>query len=229
MQAIEHLEYGETYHVYNAGVQHCRLFRESAGYERFLVDHERYLSPVAFTMVWCLMGNHLHFIITILKEAEIKPFSELPPGNRLKTSPNPTPSVVANPDGGVIDDVGVTRLMSASPPLAEGEVNSHIPPLSGSLTTDRGGPIPFNLRKPKPSTQLSHLFNSYAQYYNKKYQRRGVLFEKGFCRKLVDDPEYLKNLIDYIHNNPVRHRFVDHPREYPWSSYTNVRLHLPKP
>lgn len=67
MQAIEHLEYGETYHVYNAGVHHCRLFRESADYERFLADHERYLSPVAYTMVWCLMGNHFHFIITILK------------------------------------------------------------------------------------------------------------------------------------------------------------------
>ncbi len=61
------------------------------------------------------------------------------------------------------------------------------------------------------------------------YQRKGVLFEKGFRRKIVDDPEYLKNLMDYIHNNPVKHGFADHPGDYPWSSYTTSRLIQPKP
>jgi len=184
------------------------LFRETADFERFSADYERYMDVVARTLAWCLMGNHFHFIITILKEEDILPFSELPPGNRLKSSP--TPSVVENPDGGKITSL---RFL----------------PLSGSSTTDRVGTIPFNLRKPKPSTQLSHLFNSYAQYYNKKYQRKGVLFEKGFRRKIVDDPEYLKNLMDYIHNNPVKHGFADHPGDYPWSSYTTSRLIQPKP
>jgi len=29
----------------------------------------------------------------------------------------------------------------------------------------------------------------------------------------------LKQVILYIHNNPVHHGFCDHPVEYPWSSY----------
>ena len=30
---------------------------------------------------------------------------------------------------------------------------------------------------------------------------------------------YLKNVVIYIHNNPVHHGFCEHPMEYPWSSY----------
>ncbi|HNX55348.1 MAG TPA: hypothetical protein PKO30_07175 [Prolixibacteraceae bacterium] len=29
----------------------------------------------------------------------------------------------------------------------------------------------------------------------------------------------MKQVILYIHNNPVHHGFCDHPVEYPWSSY----------
>jgi hypothetical protein len=45
------------------------------------------------------------------------------------------------------------------------------------------------------------------------------LFERPFKRILIDDDEYLKNVILYIHNNPVHHGFCEHPLEYPWSSY----------
>lgn len=70
-----------------------------------------------------------------------------------------------------------------------------------------------------PSQQFSKLFNSYAQAFNKYYQTRGALFERPFRRKLVTDTGYLRQLVLYIHNNPVRHGFCDHPLEYPWSSF----------
>jgi REP element-mobilizing transposase RayT len=70
-----------------------------------------------------------------------------------------------------------------------------------------------------PSQQLSKLFNSYAQAFNKRYGRHGNLFERPFKRKLIDNESYLKQVILYIHNNPVHHKFCDHPIEYPWSSY----------
>jgi hypothetical protein len=31
--------------------------------------------------------------------------------------------------------------------------------------------------------------------------------------------EYLRQVLLYIHNNPVHHGFCDHPMDYPWSSY----------
>jgi hypothetical protein len=40
-----------------------------------------------------------------------------------------------------------------------------------------------------------------------------------FKRKLIDSDEYLRQVILYIHNNPVYHGFCSHPLEYPWSSY----------
>jgi putative transposase len=239
MQEIERLEYGSLYHVYNSGVQGCRLFRETADYERFLADYERYVDVIARTLAWCLMGNHFHFIIKILKEEDILPFSELPVSNQLKTygSGSNIALTESSTAGSNLPLTGSSTAGSNLPLTGSSTAGSNLPltgsstagsnlPLTGSSTADRGGVI---LRKPKPSTQLSHLFNSYAQYYNKKYQRRGVLFEKGFRRKIVDDPEYLKNLIDYIHNNPVKHGFADHPWEYPWSSFTNIRLNQPKP
>ena len=42
---------------------------------------------------------------------------------------------------------------------------------------------------------------------------------KNFRRKCIDSEEYFKNLVVYIHNNPVHHGFCKHPMEYPWSSY----------
>ncbi len=102
--------------------------------------------------------------------------------------------------------------------------------LSGSPTTERiekevtlsetvvpeGGLI---LKKYKPENQFSHLFNSYAQAFNKRFGRTGSLFQHPFKRKLIDHEKYLKSVILYIHNNPVHHGFCSHPCEYPWSSY----------
>jgi REP element-mobilizing transposase RayT len=70
-----------------------------------------------------------------------------------------------------------------------------------------------------PSRQFSHLFNTYTQAINKRYNRTGSLFETTFQRKLVTSEKYFRQLIYYIHNNPVHHRFVDHLELYPWSSY----------
>jgi hypothetical protein len=45
------------------------------------------------------------------------------------------------------------------------------------------------------------------------------MFERPFKRKLITNKLYLKQVILYIHNNPVHHGFCSHPIEYPWSSY----------
>jgi putative transposase len=70
-----------------------------------------------------------------------------------------------------------------------------------------------------PSLQFSKLFNSYAQAFNKYNETRGALFERPFKRKLIDNEHYLRQVILYIHNNPVHHGFCSHPLEYAWSSY----------
>lgn len=66
---------------------------------------------------------------------------------------------------------------------------------------------------------FSNLFNAYTKAYNKYHQTRGALFERPFKRKLIDNKEYLNQIVLYIHNNPVHHGFCKHPLEYAWSSY----------
>ena len=67
--------------------------------------------------------------------------------------------------------------------------------------------------------QFSNLFNAYAKAINKRFGRTGALLESNFHRKPIENIEYFKNVVVYIHNNPVHHRICEHPIEYPWSSY----------
>jgi len=78
---------------------------------------------------------------------------------------------------------------------------------------------PDSVKLPKSNLHFSHLCNAYSKYYNKHYTRHGGLFERRFKRKQIANETYLKNVILYIHNNPVHHGFCEHPVEYPWSSY----------
>lgn len=77
-------------------------------------------------------------------------------------------------------------------------------------------------KKYNPTRQFSHLFNAYAKRHNIKYKRTGSLFERPFRRILITDETYIKNLIFYIHNNPVHHGFVNLMIDYPWSSYSEI-------
>jgi REP element-mobilizing transposase RayT len=70
-----------------------------------------------------------------------------------------------------------------------------------------------------PHQYFSNLFNAYTKAFNKMYGRHGNLFERPFKRKQIEDKDYFKNLVIYIHNNPVHHGFTEYAMDYPWSSY----------
>jgi putative transposase len=55
----------------------------------------------------------------------------------------------------------------------------------------------------KLSHQFGNLFNSYSKAFNKQNSRVGNLFLHNFERKLINNDEYFKKLIHYIHFNPV--------------------------
>ncbi len=70
-------------------------------------------------------------------------------------------------------------------------------------------------------------FISYAKSINKKYQRTGSLFQYKFKRKEINDEMYLKNLILYIHQNPVAADFCEQPHEWKFSSYNSIVSNSP--
>ena len=73
-----------------------------------------------------------------------------------------------------------------------------------------------------PYRYFSHLFNSYSQAVNKQERRTGPLFERPFHRLEVASEEYFRQLVIYIHTNPVKHHFTEDYREYKWSSYGRI-------
>lgn len=68
---------------------------------------------------------------------------------------------------------------------------------------------------------FSNFFNSYAKAFNKQNDRTGSLFEKHFKRIKLENEEYLKNLIIYIHLNPKHHLELNF-EEYKFSSYQTI-------
>ncbi len=75
----------------------------------------------------------------------------------------------------------------------------------------------------KPLYQyFSNLFNAYTKSYNKRYERYGPLFVSPFKRIEITSNKYFKNLVHYIHNNPVHHGFCERLQDYPWSSYGTI-------
>jgi len=66
---------------------------------------------------------------------------------------------------------------------------------------------------------IGSIADTYAKAINKRFGRTGALLESNFHRKPIEDIEYFKNVVIYIHNNPVHHRICKQPIDYPWSSY----------
>jgi putative transposase len=53
------------------------------------------------------------------------------------------------------------------------------------------------------SKQISKFISSYSQAFNKMHNRHGAILESPFKRKKIDTEDYLRNLILYIHKNPM--------------------------
>jgi putative transposase len=76
---------------------------------------------------------------------------------------------------------------------------------------------------PAKQDSLSKLFQSvgrrYVQYFNFTYKRSGTLWEGRYRAAVIDAEQYLLTCMRYIELNPVRANLVDHPGDYPYSSY----------
>lgn len=72
------------------------------------------------------------------------------------------------------------------------------------------------------SEMFRRLFMSYVKAINKQQNRTGSLFRKNFKRKKINDIDYLKEVIIYIHRNPRKHGIYTEFRDYPWSSYSRI-------
>jgi putative transposase len=70
--------------------------------------------------------------------------------------------------------------------------------------------------------QFSNFFNAYAKAFNKMYSRKGSLFMHTYKRKRVQDEIYLKQLVRYIHLNPIEANISQTIYSWPFSSYLAI-------
>lgn len=70
-----------------------------------------------------------------------------------------------------------------------------------------------------PSMLMRRLGQHYVQYFNRRHQRTGTLWEGRFRSCLVEQERYLLICQRYIELNPVRAHMVSDPGGYPWSSF----------
>lgn len=66
---------------------------------------------------------------------------------------------------------------------------------------------------------MSFLASQYARRFNVRQHTSGHLFERRYRAILVQEDEYLKELVRYIHRNPVRAGMVENVGDYEWSSH----------
>ena len=79
--------------------------------------------------------------------------------------------------------------------------------------------ILIETQTPSLSKGMKLINGSYTQYFNRRHQRVGHVFQGRFKGILIDRDSYLLELARYIVLNPVRARMVRSAKDWPWSSY----------
>jgi len=69
---------------------------------------------------------------------------------------------------------------------------------------------------------MQRLLCGYAQWFNRRHERSGRLFQNRYKSKLVQTERYLTRLVRYIHRNPEKAGIVDLDslRSYSWTGHS---------
>jgi hypothetical protein len=71
------LEWGQTYHIYNRGVNRENIFVEKRNYAYFLQLYAQHILPIADTFAYCLLKNHFHLAVRIKEKPSLTGFENL--------------------------------------------------------------------------------------------------------------------------------------------------------
>jgi REP element-mobilizing transposase RayT len=73
--------------------------------------------------------------------------------------------------------------------------------------------------QPNLSAGMRQLNGTYAQFFSRRHDRPGHLFQGRFKAYVVDKDSYLLELARYTALNPVQAGLVKYPEKWKWSSY----------
>ena len=79
------------------------------------------------------------------------------------------------------------------------------------------------------SRVMARIDTGYALYFNRRYHRKGFLFQNRFRSRIVRDEADLAGVVRYVHANPVRHGIVESPEQlesYRWAGHAALMGHV---
>jgi REP element-mobilizing transposase RayT len=77
----------------------------------------------------------------------------------------------------------------------------------------------LKLQKPTLSSGFKRLQSRYARAYNRRHERRGVVWLERFHSEYVESERHLFEAVRYIALNAPRAKMVEAPENWPWCSY----------
>ncbi len=142
------------YHIVCKTIQGNQLFKTDENKRFFLQRYHFFLGRFIETYAYCLLDNHVHFLVRIKSTASIE------------------------------------KLLTAQPQTGRSITQQYF--LDRKVTLDE-----------LLERQFNSFLVSYTRSYNNFLLRKGHLFNRPFKRIAVTDPIHLRQLIIYIHANPV--------------------------
>lgn len=71
------------------------------------------------------------------------------------------------------------------------------------------------------SVIMQRLLTRYSLYFNWRHKRKGHAFQGRYKSILCEKDSYLKELVRYVHLNPVRAKVSQKPADWKWSGHRN--------
>lgn len=185
-----------AYHVMSRAIEGRFIFDE-LGKERFrqlLEAHAEMAGIEVFT--WCCMSNHFHLLIEV---------------------PNAEESRAKLDDEEIVRRLGL--IMGEDPLIGVRQMLERMKEQSPD-----GGYLEYRekllARMFDVSVFMRELKQRFTQWYNKKVNRKGPLWDDRFKSVLLENDEtVLLTMAAYIDLNPVRAGLVNDPKDYRWSGY----------
>lgn len=72
------------------------------------------------------------------------------------------------------------------------------------------------------SQAMQYLLSKFAQWWNRRRDRRGHLLDARYKAPIVEEGHYALHVVRYIALNPVKAKYVAHASEWPWSSHRGL-------
>lgn len=194
------------YHVYNRGNDGQLIFYKEENYKHFLKKYKEYISGYCDTFAYALLPNHFHAMVKVKEGKTLVAAAkkDLKTVNRdfIKEFYPKVEFLTINK----IEDLTNRDFLNQK------NFDSYF---------GKGDYIEFCYRLLEwiVRERFRRFFMAYAKAINKQEDKDGSLFQKKFKRKLLETTDDFRQMVLYIHRNPIHHGMAVSLEESSWTSY----------